>query len=187
MMYAMIAWYQYTGDPVWKERIDRLVNGLDHLMVVHKDDYAYFSTQGWMDREYFRSCYIKGRDWKGTAEPENEKGGEEGSLFNHQGHIPGALANWHLLTGNKQALRLSGQLVRFLTKPKFWADWKGGEYPGVFGPEHAHWQGHWHGYINTLRAVLEYSIATHDARLKAFVRDGYEWARQPNWARWRCR
>ena len=46
-----------------------------------------------------------------------EKKGEEGSLFNHQGHLPGALANWYMLTGNEQALRLSGRLVRFLTKP----------------------------------------------------------------------
>lgn len=33
MMGAMIAWYQYTGDPAWKERIDRLVNALDGTVV----------------------------------------------------------------------------------------------------------------------------------------------------------
>ena len=88
-----------------------------------------------------------------------------------------------MLTGNEQALRLSGELVRFYTKPKFWADWKGGEYPRVEGAEHAHWQGHWHGYINTLRAIFEYAIATNDERLKEFVRDGYEWARQKGCAR----
>jgi hypothetical protein len=51
------------------------------------------------------------------------------------------------------------------------------------GTEHAHWQGHLHGYINTLRAILEYALATNDARLKAFVRDGYEWTRQAGFAR----
>ncbi|OFX17983.1 MAG: hypothetical protein A2Z18_07880 [Armatimonadetes bacterium RBG_16_58_9] len=178
MMRAMIAWYQYTGDPRWKERIDRMVDGMDRLMVAHKEDYAYFPTQGWIPEEYFRSCYLKDKGWKDTTEPENEKGGEEGSLFNHQGHIPGALANWYVLTGNRQALRLSGELVRFLTKPKFWADWKGGEYPGVNGAEHAHWNGHLHGHANTLRAILEYAIATNDPRLKQFVRDGYEWGKQ---------
>jgi hypothetical protein len=182
MMRAMIAWYQYTGDPAWKERIDRLVNGLDRIMVVHKDDYAYFPVYGFYEADYLRSCYTK-RGWKDTVEPTNEKFGEEGSLFNHQGHIPGALANWYALTGNKQALRLSGELVRFLTKPKFWADWKAGEYPGVVGAEHAHWDGHFHGYVNTLRAVLEYAIAANDSRLKAFVRDGYEWTRQAGLAR----
>ncbi|OFX15629.1 MAG: hypothetical protein A2Z18_06900 [Armatimonadetes bacterium RBG_16_58_9] len=179
MMRAMVAWYQYTGDPAWKERIDRMVGGMDRHLVVHKDDYAYFPTQGWMPEEYFRSCYTKDKGWKDTVEPTNEKFGEEGSLFNHQGHTPGVLANWYMLTGNEQALRLSGELVRFLTKPKFWADWKGGEYPNVIGPEHAHWQGHWHGHINTLRAILEYAVATNDVRLKSFARDGYEWARQP--------
>jgi hypothetical protein len=73
--------------------------------------------------------------------------------------------------------------VRFYTKPQFWADWEGGDYPGVVGAEHAHWTGHFHGYINTLRAILEYAIATNDSRLKAFARDGYEWARQGQLAR----
>ena len=183
MMAAMITWYQYTSDPTWKESIDRMVNGLDRLMVVHKNDYAYFPTHGWMPQEYLRSCYVKNRGWKDTSEPANEKGGEEGSLFNHQGHIPGPLANWYLLSGNEQALRLSGQLVRFLTQPTFWADWTGGEYPGVVGPEHAHWRGHFHGHINTLGAILEYAIATNDSHLMLFVRDGYEWVRQAGLAR----
>ena len=94
MMRAMVAWYQYAGDPVWKERVDRMVDGIDRQLVVHKDDYAYFPVHGWMDEEYFRSCYIKDRGWKDTAEPEDEKAGEEGSMFNHQGHTPGVLSNW---------------------------------------------------------------------------------------------
>ncbi len=183
MMRAMIAWYQYSGNPRWKELVDRMADGLDRHFVVHKEDYAYVPTHGWMPEEYLRSNYLKDRGWKDTAEPENEKGGEEGSLFNHQGHLAGALAHWYLLTGNERALRLSGELVRFLTKPKFWADWKGGDYPGVIGAEHAHWTGHFHGHINTLRAILEYAIAANDPRLMQFVRDGYEWTRQAGLAR----
>lgn len=179
MMRAMVAWYQYTGDRSWKELVDRMVDGMDGHLVVHQDDYAYFPTHGWLDEEYFSSCYVKGRGWRDTREPADEKDGEEGSLFNHQGHSPGVLANWYLMTGNHQALRLAGELVRFLTKPRFWADTKGGDYPNVMGAEHAHWHGHFYGHINTLRAILEYAIATSDVQLKGFVRDGYEWARQP--------
>ena len=153
-----------------------MVSGLDRI-AVHKEDYAYFPTHGFYGEEYLRSCYTQ-RGWKDTTEPQNEKGGEEGSLFNHQGHMPGVLANWYRLTGNEHALRLSGQLVRFLMKPDFWADWGAGEYPFVVGEEHSHWHGHYHGHINTLRAILEYAVAANDARLKAFVRDGYEWTRQ---------
>ena len=177
----MMAWYQYTGDSVWKERIDRMVAGQDKI-VVHKGDYAYYPVHGHIPQEYFRSCYTK-EGWKDTVEPTDEKFGEEGSLFNHQGHIPGVLANWYLMTGSQQALKLSGELVRFFMKPQFWADWKGGEYPGIVGAEHAHWDGHFHGYINVLRAILEYAIATNDPRLKAFVRHGYEWSRQAGFAR----
>ncbi|MBI2951380.1 hypothetical protein HYY27_04755 [bacterium] len=181
MLRAMMAWYQYTGDPDWKRRADRMVDGMDRVLAVHREDYAYFPIRGFYEKEYMRSCYTR-RGWKDTAEPSNEKSGEEGSLFNHQGHIPGALANWYGLTGNEQALRLSGELVRFYTRPQFWADFEQ-EYPMVAGAEHAHWQGHFHGYLNTLRAILEYAVAANDARLKAFVRDGYEWARQAGFAR----
>ena len=80
-------------------------------------------------------------------------------------------------------MELAGKLVRFYTKPQFWADWEKGDYPGIVGAEHAHWRGHLHGHANTLRAILEYAIATNDSRLKQFVRDGYEWARQMEIAR----
>ena len=178
MLRAMIAWHQYAGGSFWKDHIDRLVDGIDRRLAVHRGDYAYIPTSGWLPQEYFRSCYLKERGWKSTEEPENEKAGEEGSLFNHQGHTPGALSTWHTLTGNPQALRLAGELVRFYTRPQFWADFPGGEYPGTVGTEHAHFQGHWHGYVNTLRAILEYAVAANDPRLKAFARDGYGWAKQ---------
>ncbi|MBI4582830.1 MAG: hypothetical protein HY717_02180 [Planctomycetes bacterium] len=182
MLRAMVAWYQYTGDSAWKERIDRLVNGIDKHLVVHKDDYAYVPVYGHYEGEYIRSCYTK-KGWRDTVEPTHEKFGEEGSLFNHQGHLPGGMSTWYRLTGNEQAIRLAGEMVRFYTKPKFWADYKGGEYPGVVGAEHAHWTGHFHGHMNTLRAILDHAVATNDMRLMTFVRDGYEWARQANMAR----
>ena len=182
MMRAMTAWHQYTGNSAWSTCVDRMVNGLDRI-VVHNGDFAYFPTRGRVSTEYFRSCYQRSHGWEDTSEPANEKGGEEGSLFNHQGHIPGVLANWYLLTGNEQALRLSGELVRFLMKPKFWADRSTGDYPRVSGAEHAHWAGHFHGHINVLRAILEYAIVTNDSRIMSFVRDGYEWSRQAGFAR----
>ena len=181
MLRAMVAWSQYTGNPAWIDRINGLVNGIDRI-VVHKDGYAYFPVYGHYEGEYLRSCYTQ-KGWRDTVEPTYEKFGEEGSLFNHQGHVPGGMATSYLLTGNKNALRLSGELVRFLSKPKLWADWENGDYPSVVGAEHAHWQGHWHGHLNTLRAILDYAVVTGAPRLMAFVRDGYEWARQMNLAR----
>ena len=178
---AMVAWAQYTGDASWMDRINGLVDGIDEV-VVHKDDYAYFPVHGHYEGEYLRSCYTA-KGWRDPVEPTHEKFGEEGSLFNHQGHVPGGMATSFLLTGNEKALRLSGELVRFLRMPQFWADWEKGDYPYVSGAEHAHWQGHYHGYLNTLRAILDYAVVAGDGRLMAFVRDGYEWARQKNLAR----
>jgi hypothetical protein len=78
---------------------------------------------------------------------------------------------------------LAGELVRFNIKPGFWADWKGGDYPGVVGADHAHSYGHMHGYMNVLRGILAYATVTNDSRLKTFVRDGYEWIRQQGLSR----
>jgi hypothetical protein len=181
MLRAMNAWYQYTENRVWLDHINGLIDGIDKI-VVHKDNYAYFPVHGRYEGEYLRSCYVKA-GWKDAVEPPNEKFGEEGSLFNHQGHVPGGMATSYFLSKNDKALRLSGELVRFLTKPKLWADWDRGEYPLVAGADHAHWQGHFHGYVNTLRAILDYADAVHDARLMAFAREGYEWARQKNLGR----
>ena len=78
MMRAMIIWYQFTGNPVWKELVDRMVDGLDRI-AVHKQDYAYFPVHGWIDVEYFRSSYTR-QGWKDTIEPTHEKFGEEEKL-----------------------------------------------------------------------------------------------------------
>ena len=181
MLRAMIAWYQYTENSVWLEKTDGLIQGIDKI-VEHKDDYAYFPVFGRYKGDYLRSCYVKA-GWGDTVEPTHEKFGEEGSLFNHQGHVPGAIATSFLLSRNDKALRLSRELTHFLTKPKFWADWKNGEYPEIVGAEHAHWNGHWYGHINTLRAILDYAVATNDTRLMLFAREGYEWARRKRLAR----
>jgi hypothetical protein len=177
MFRAMIRWYEYTGDERWKVLLDQMVDGLDKKYVVHQDDYAYVPVAGWLPHDYWRSNYtLKG--WEDTTEPATEKAGEEGSLMNHQANCAGPPATWYALSGNQQSLRLSGEWVRFLMKPKFWADWKNGDYPGVDGAEHAHWQGHFHGYVNCLRSILDYAVVVKDPGLMAFVRDGYEWSRQ---------
>ena len=173
MLRAMTAWYQYTGNQAWEDTCNNLVDGIDRI-VVHKEDYAFFPVFGWHDEEYLRSCYTK-RGWKDTTEPANERFGEEGSLFNHQGHIAGALANWHMVSGNRQALRLSGELAKFLAKPKFWADFTSGP-----AAEHASFgmDGHSCGHANAIRSILEYALTSNDSRLKLFAREGYEWVRR---------
>ena len=190
MMMAMMMWYQYTGKPVWKNAIDKMIDAHDKIIFAHEDDYAYIPLPAETSDEdlsnYFMCDYIKGKGWNAkVGEPQNEKNvaGCEGSSLG-VGVAPGVFATWYGLTGNKRALRLSGELARFYTKPRFWADWKGGDYPGVVGAEHAHWHGHVHSYYNTLRAVLEYAVAANDPKLKAWVRDGYEWARQPTLSRY---
>ena len=81
-------------------RINGLVDGIDKI-VAHKDNYAYFPIHGHYEGEYLRSCYVQG-GWKDTDEPANEKAGEEGSLFNHQGRVPGGMATSYFSAGTKR-------------------------------------------------------------------------------------
>ena len=53
------------------------------------------------------------------------------------------------------------------------------EPKAVVGQEHAHFNGHPHENCVCLMGLLRYAHATHDARIKQFVRDGYEYLR--NW------
>ena len=186
LLRAMLVWYQYTGNPGWKSLMDKVVEGMDH-MILHKEDYAYFPPWGGFVEEKdkardtgssrYQAGYYPRSGWASTEEPAHEKdSGEEGSVFMLQGVHPSPLALWYAMSGNKRALQLATEMVNFLTKPKMWGIED--EPRGMAGrPERAHWDGHWYGHLTTLRSLLDYAIVTNNPRLKAFVRDGYEWAR----------
>ena len=55
----MNAWYQYTGNRVWLDRINGLIDGIDKI-VEHKGDYAYFPVYGRYEGEYLRIVLRQG-------------------------------------------------------------------------------------------------------------------------------
>ena len=87
-MRAMIARYQYTGDPIWKQCIDKMVEGLEKI-VVHKDDYAYIPVYGFYDEEYLRSCYTIRKGGKIRSSPRTRSSGKKARCLTIKDTCPG--------------------------------------------------------------------------------------------------
>ncbi len=194
MMNFMMEYYQYTKDPAWKERIDKLVIGIDSKMAVHKQDppdsaspdprkakrYAYMPSGAGVNNAEYGSCMPRAGWKEGGREPGTESdGANEGSVFMDLGPYPGVLARWHALSGSEKALELATEFKNFLMLKKFWGTEKDpcGKEAGA---ELAHFEGHFFGRIEAYKGLLEYAMVTHDAALKEFVRNGYEWIRHSN-------
>ena len=79
----------------------------------------------------------------------------------YHGGVVRALARWYKESGNPEALKLAGEIARYLRQPKMWVS--DGEAPAVTGAEHAHFSQHFHGCVSTLRGLLEYATAAGDA------------------------
>ncbi len=189
----MLAYYQYTRDPLWKDRIDKMIEGIDKKMAFHGTDpgtgreYAYMPFGGGVnhtDRKPLSSdlgsCMPRS-GWKETArEPGSEvESSNEGSVFMDIGPYPGVLARWYAMSGSTRALELAGEFENFMMQKKFWGtdkDPMGRER----GAELGHWEGHFFGRVEALLGLLEYAIVTNDAALKEFVRGAYEWTKNSN-------
>ena len=99
-----------------------------------------------------------------------------GAHVRTQGDSIRMLTRWCEISGDRESLKLAGSVVRYVMENKnFWTP--EAESKAVVGLEHAHFSGHPHEYSHCLMGILCYARATNDARLKQFVRDGYEYLR----------
>ncbi len=73
-------------------------------------------------------------------------------------------------------MELSRKIVNLSIDPKFW----GGhcDMNPATGARRGHFWGHFHGNLCALRGMFDYALLANDSRLKLFVRDAYDWARQ---------
>ncbi len=86
-----------------------------------------------------------------------------------------ALSRWHNFTGEAAPFDPAGKLTTWVIQPIFW--FAEAEPKAVTSADRAHFDGHIHSYTQALMGLLVYANATRDARLKQFVRDGYEYLR----------
>ena len=182
MLRAMLAISQIDDDPIWAERMEKIVKTLIKI-AVYKEDYAYYpTTPGYGDVfSYPRS------GWKTTdlitEGQEHLIGTSIADVPDHSFGIPlylggllTPLALYYERTGDEDVRELADKLARFLLKPE--SCWQPDGFPqGVVPHEHGWFYGHFHGHTLCLRGLLNYAIAVNDMKLKNLVRDGYEFAR----------
>ncbi|MCC6795447.1 MAG: hypothetical protein IT366_10035 [Candidatus Hydrogenedentes bacterium] len=89
-----------------------------------------------------------------------------------QGRAIRPMTRWAVLSNQPKYLETSGGLSRFTVQPRFWESEAAPK--AVTSGEHAQFNGHSHAHTQGLMGLLAYAQATNDARLKQFVRDGYE-------------
>jgi len=171
MMLAMMAWYQRGREQGWRNRIQKMAEGLAKA-AIYKEDYAYY-PEGKVAMEF---SHLRKSGWEYENEPAGEREGHEGSIHCYHGGQIRALSRWYSMSGDSISLELARKLVNFVLLPKFWRS--DVEPEGVVGHQHAHFQtSHLHCNLVTIMGLLEYAIVTNNERLKSFARDGYEYAR----------
>ncbi len=152
---VMALYYRQTGEELWKEGIERLVDRLAQLMV-YKDDYCYFP----MLTASPGAC-VTGKE--GIIDPDcrEESGGSVAGWIIH------GLCQAYLTIGYEPALTLAGRLAVYLIK-----------HSGCYDEE-ARFLGmaHTHHHLKPLIGLLEYALITADTDIMEFARKGYEYAR----------
>jgi hypothetical protein len=176
-MLALIAKHQVDGNPEWLRHAGRLAEGYARA-AVRRDGFA------WYPDGHVGGAISKPRSgWKSLAEPAGTNLADSRDwyecasnvLFTYGGIVQ-ALCRWHRVSGDASSRELAGEIARFMRKPRFWTPEAA---PGaVIGSEHAQFEGHLHATARGLWGLLEYADLAGDERLKAFVRDGYEYLRQ---------
>jgi hypothetical protein len=86
-----------------------------------------------------------------------------------------SLSRWSRYTKQDDSLDLCGELAEYAFQPKYWQPEVAPK--AVVAYERAQFDGHHHSYLTFLKGLLCYAEQTNDARLKRFVRDGYEYFR----------
>jgi hypothetical protein len=159
---ALMTQYQQSPSPGLKALIQTLMQGF-YSPLTDRGDFA---------------CYL-------DPSPNLQEGasGINGYLETVLGHGPAirALSRWYQINGDAQDLELAGKLSQFLIQPRFWEP--EAEPKFFVGAEHAHFKGHVHAYTQGLMGLLWYADVANDARLKEFVREGYEYVRHLGIAR----
>ena len=162
LMLALLAWYAVDGDSKWLETVQRMADGLGKL-AVHHDGIAFYP-----DEQYYRS------GWK-NVDASRPESGWGGRWTIADGVAIRALSRWYATSGDEASLDLARKLVKGALKPANWVPTQ--EPKMIVSAEHAHWRGHFHATTMRVMGLLEYALATNDARMKRFVRDFYEYGR----------
>ena len=148
-------YYLLSGDEVWRERGQRLVDRLAQLMV-YQDDYCYFPIM---------------HARPGTKISQDMPMLDPGCTREAGGAVAGWMINGlcqlYSHTGYEPALDLAGKLGRYMR-----------QYSGCFDCE-GRFTGipHTHLHVRPISGLLEYALITKDEEIMEYCRKAYEYAR----------
>ncbi len=148
-------YYLLSGDELWKERTQRLVDAVARLMI-YKDDYCYFPLMAVNpDTEIPQDV--------GVVDPDCTREASGAAA----GWIIMGLSQAYLATGYQPALDLAGKLAVYMT-----------EHSGCYDSE-GRFRGvpHTHLHTRPISGLLEYAMASKDAALIEYSKKSYEYAR----------
>jgi hypothetical protein len=162
--------YQVTGDEKWKRLAKKTAERMLELAII-RGDIAYYPNPG-LGNDF---SYPRLSGWGTTEPPQKPDEGFEGATVFYLFQPLRGFTRYYVLTGDERFLDLSRKFVNLGMEKKFWgAD---NDMNKNAGAERGHFRGHYHGNLAALRGLLDYALVANDNRLKAFVRDSYEYAR----------
>ena len=91
------------------------------------------------------------------------------------GTVMRALSRYTADTGDRQYMPIIEKLKHHVLQAKFWQPEAAAK--AVVAAEHGQFSGHHHSYLAAMMGLLRYAQITGDARIKEFVREGYEYLR----------
>jgi hypothetical protein len=156
-MYAgvMALCHRQTGDEMWKDALERLVDRMAELMV-YRDDYCYFPMLAVNPGAKVRS-----------HQPMMDRGCRYEAGGSVAGWLIHGLSQAYLATGYEPALPLAGKLGVYLMR-----------HSGCYDEE-ARFTGmaHTHHHLKPLIGLLEYGLIAGNEEMVEFARKGYEYTK----------
>ena len=182
LMVALMAWHEFDNNPKWLKVGRHLAEGLQKV-ARQNEQRAWFTNNKptFLVRaamaEEFEDLAAMGEGKKPTGKGGSGPTVEEPDKVNFQviGNPLRALSLWAGVSGDEEALELARKTARFMLKPTMWGSSDGPTM--IAGPEHAHWEGHFHTRTTGVMGMVDYAIIANDYVAKHFVRHFYEYTR----------
>jgi hypothetical protein len=174
MIRALLAQYDYDGNPEWLARAHKIENKLAEIAIA-KNDYIYYPNQpGYGDVfSYPKSGYKVSGPLTG---PEANRADDYFGIPMYLGGTILPLVRLAETSQDEKSLELAAKLTRYLLLPE--SGWMPREYThGLTPADHGEYRGHFHGHVMALRGILACGVATNNVGMKEFARDGYEFSR----------
>ena len=188
-MAAMSIYYLRDKNPMWKQTIEQLIQGMSAL-ASDEGDYAFFPAGGFEPKKRFTGGWAAGEQVMPSGYL---------ALDGGNGRAIQGLAQYYRLTGYEPARTLAGKLVNFLRFRADSFDAEGRFRFSAFEKSNPEWfvkyiqehggrvtveeikalrlGGHFHAHTIGLLAVLDYALAAGDRELLDWCQSSYEWAK----------